>query len=299
LLRAGVNRVVSHVVSHKDVGVYFEGRQAIVTGAGSGIGAALCRALVAAGADVVCSDVDGDAAERTARAVTGPGSARALALDVTDAGAVAAAVDDVVARGGRLDLMFNNAGIAWGGDTELLTLQQWNAIIDVNIRGVVHGVAAAYPVMLRQGSGHIINTASMAGLTAAGQITSYVMTKHAIVGLSLALRSEALSRGVGVLAICPAAVETPLLDKGAIGGFVGRDYYLRGQGIRRAYSADRLALDTLAAIRRNRALLVVPRRSRATWLLFRVAPGLGQRMSVGFITRQRARQRAASRPDAP
>ena len=131
--------------------------------------------------------------------------------------------------------MFNNAGIAWGGDTELLTLDQWNAIIDVNIRGVVHGVTAAYPVMLRQGHGHIVNTASMAGLTAAGQITSYVMTKHAIVGLSLALRSEAVPRGVGVLAVCPGAVETPILDKGAIGGFVGRDYYLRGQG-----SQDRL-----------------------------------------------------------
>ncbi|EUA50496.1 short chain dehydrogenase family protein [Mycobacterium xenopi 3993] len=73
----------------------------------------------------------------------------------------------------------------------------------MNIRGVVHGVVAAYPVMLRQGHGHIVNTASMAGLTAAGQITSYVMSKHAVVGLSLALRSEAIPRGVGVLAVCP------------------------------------------------------------------------------------------------
>jgi NAD(P)-dependent dehydrogenase (short-subunit alcohol dehydrogenase family) len=175
---------------------------------------------------------------------------------------VKAAVDAVVARAGRLDLMFNNAGIAWGGDTELLTLDQWNAIIDVNIRGVVHGVTAAYPVMLRQGHGHIVNTASMAGLTAAGQITSYVMTKHAIVGLSLALRSEAVPRGVGVLAVCPGAVETPILDKGAIGGFVGRDYYLRGQGMKNAYSADRLARDTLKAIGRNKALLVKPRSRR-------------------------------------
>ena len=142
---------------------------------------------------MVCTDVDGAAAARTAEGLHGPGTATAATLDVTDPAAVASAVDGVVARAGRLDLMFNNAGIAWGGDTELLTLDQWNAIIDVNIRGVVHGVAAAYPVMLRQGHGHIVNTASMAGLTAAGQITSYVMTKHAIVGLSLALRSEAVS----------------------------------------------------------------------------------------------------------
>ncbi|HXS84842.1 MAG TPA: SDR family oxidoreductase, partial [Mycobacterium sp.] len=232
----------------------FVGKQAIVTGAGSGIGAALCRALVAAGADVVCTDVDGAAAARTAESLHGPGTASAATLDVTDPAAVQAAVDAVVARAGRLDLMFNNAGIAWGGDTELLTLDQWNAIIDVNIRGVVHGVTAAYPVMLRQGHGHIVNTASMAGLTAAGQITSYVMTKHAIVGLSLALRSEAIPHGVGVLAVCPGAVETPILDKGAVGGFVGRDYYLRGQGMKNAYSPDKLARDTLNAIARNKAL---------------------------------------------
>jgi NAD(P)-dependent dehydrogenase (short-subunit alcohol dehydrogenase family) len=274
--------------------VTFTGKHAIVTGAGSGIGAALCRALVTAGADVVATDVDGAAAARTAESLHGPGTASSATLDVTDAAAVAAAVDAVVARTGRLDLMFNNAGIAWGGDTELLTLAQWNAIIDVNIRGVVHGVAAAYPVMLRQGRGHIVNTASMGGLTAAGQITSYVMTKHAVVGLSLALRSEAVSRGVGVLALCPGAVETPILDKGAIGGFVGRDYYLRGQGTKTAYSPDRLARDTLKAIERNKALLVAPKSSHASWLFARLAPGLLQRMSIRFIADQRARQATRS-----
>jgi NAD(P)-dependent dehydrogenase (short-subunit alcohol dehydrogenase family) len=272
----------------------YPGRQAIVTGGGSGIGAALCRALVSAGADVVCSDVDADAAERTVHNASGPGSARAVGLDVTDAAAVQSAVDDVVAERGRLDMMFNNAGIAWGGDTELLSLDQWNAIIDVNIRGVVHGVAAAYPVMLRQGDGHIINTASMAGLLAGGQITSYVMTKHAIVGLSLALRTEAVSRGVGVLAVCPAAVETPILDKGAVGGFVGRDYYLRAQGVRKPYDADRLANDVLRAIVRNQALLLVPWQARVMWLMHRLAPALVNRMTIPFIQKQRARQRSTA-----
>ena len=143
---------------------FFGGKQAIVTGAGSGIGAAFCRALAAQGADVVCTDVDGDAAARTAEAL----GARSARLDVTDAAAVQACVDEVVERAGRLDLMFNNAGITWGGDTELLTLDQWNAIIDVNIRGVVHGVAAAYPLMVRQGHGHVVNTVLMVGFAAAG-----------------------------------------------------------------------------------------------------------------------------------
>ncbi|OBI84683.1 SDR family oxidoreductase [Mycobacterium sp. E740] len=268
----------------------FVGKQAIVTGAGSGIGAALCRALVGAGADVVCTDIDGDAAERTA---AGLGQqARAARLDVTDALAVQAAVDDVVNRAGRLDLMFNNAGIVWGGDTELLTLDQWNAIIDVNIRGVVHGVAAAYPLMVRQGHGHIVNTASMAGLTAAGQVTSYVMTKHAVVGLSLALRSEAAARGVGVLVVCPAAVETPILDKGAIGGFVGRDYFLPAQG-GKPYDADRLALDVLRAVEKNKPILVKPRIAHAQWLFARLAPRLMNRVSMRFIADQRAKQAQA------
>jgi short-subunit dehydrogenase len=153
----------------------------------------------------------------------------------------------------------------------------------------VHGVAAAYPLMLRQGHGHIVNTASMAGLAAAGQITSYVTTKHAVVGLSMALRSEAVPRGVGVLVVCPAAVETPILDKGAIGGFVGRDYFLQTQG-GKPYDADRLAHDVLRAIEKNKAILVKPRIAHAQWLFARLAPTLMNRMSMRFIEGQRAKQ---------
>lgn len=268
----------------------FVGKYAIVTGAGSGIGAALCRALVEAGAHVLCTDIDADAADRTAAAL-GP-RARSVRVDVTNADSVQAAVDDVVSRAGRLDLMFNNAGITWAADTEKLTLAHWNSIIDVNIRGVVHGVAAAYPQMIAQGQGHIVNTASMAGLAAAGQITSYVMSKHAVVGLSLALRSEAAAHHIGVLAICPAAVETPILDKGLITGINGREFYRMGQRSREFYDPDQLARDTLRAVERNRALLVVPRTAYAGWLLARFAPGLMQRMSIRFMARQRRAQQS-------
>ena len=276
------------------------GSSAIVTGGGSGIGAALVRALVADGVRVACADVDLDAATRTASSAAGPGEAWPVRVDVTDAASVQALVDGVVEREGRLDLLFNNAGITFGGETEDLTLEQWNAIIDVNIRGVVHGVAAAYPLMVRQGHGRIVNTASMGGLMAAGLITSYVMTKHAVVGLSLALRSEAAAKGVGVTVVCPSAVETPILDKGHVGRFHGRDYYLKGQGVRHPLDPDVFAQQVLEAVRRDDAILVTPRTARIAWRLGRYAPGFVQRSSITFVEKQRRwqAQRAEAAPPA-
>lgn len=266
----------------------YAGRSAVVTGAGGGVGRALSHALAAAGAQVVCADLDLEAARRTADSAPGPGTTRAVRLDVTDAAAVQALVDEVVAEHGRLDLMFNNAGITLLGETQDLTLDQWNAIIDVNLRGVVHGVVAAYPQMIRQGGGHLVNTASMGGLMAAGLLTSYVATKHAVVGLSLALRSEAAVHGVGVTVVCPAAVETPMLDKGEIGRVRGRDYYLKGQGIRRPLEPDDLAAQVLAAVAANRSMVVAPRQARLAWRVGRLAPRFTQRMATRFVARQRA-----------
>lgn len=265
----------------------YVGKIAIVTGGGSGIGAALGTALVAAGAQVVLADLDGSAAEKVAAGLSGAGSARGAVLDVTDAAAVQSLVDSVVAEHGRLDLMFNNAGISLLGETQDLPLDQWNAIIDVNIRGVVHGVAAAYPVMIKQGNGHIVNTASMGGLMAAGLLTSYVMTKHAVVGLSLALRSEAAAYGVGVTAICPAAVNTPILDKGQFGVVKGRDFFLKGQGIRKPVDPDALAQQVLAAIVKNEALVIAPVQARMAHRLQRLAPKFTQKQSIKFIAKQR------------
>ena len=274
------------------------GATAIVTGGGSGIGAALVRALAAAGAHVVVADIDLAAARRVAEEVTTTRSARAGApavagsaqparLDVTDAEAVSALVEEVVESRGGLDMMFANAGITWGGDAELLSLDQWDAIIDVNVRGVVHCVHAAYPHMIARGSGALVLTASMGGLCPAGLITSYAMTKHAVVGLGLSLRAEAADRGVGVTVVCPAAVDTAILDKGQHDGFDGRRFYLEGQGVRRPLDPDRLAASVLAGVAGNRALVVEPVRARATWRLQRLAPGLMDRMIARYVRASR------------
>lgn len=266
----------------------YVGRTAIVTGGASGIGAALTRALTAAGARVTCADLDLAGAEQVCADAPGPGTARAVRLDVTQAPAVQQVVDDVVAEHGRLDLMFNNAGILIAGETHLLTLDQWNLIIDVNLRGVVHGVAAAYPAMMKAGSGQIVNTASAAGLMAAGMMTSYCATKHAVVGLSLSLRSEAALHGVGVTVVCPSAVETPILDKGAVGAFPGRRFLLEAERNAAPYSPERLAADVLTAVAADRAILVVPARTRFGWFLGRMSPRLMQRMLRRFVAQQHA-----------
>ncbi len=286
--RAKASSRPSPAVDAAPHGGRFAGRTALVTGAGSGIGAALSAALVTGGAHVVCTDLDPAAAHRTATALGA--RARAEALDVTDPDQVVAAVDRVVAEHGQIDLIFNNAGICFGGETEHLTLEQWNLIIDVNLRGVVHGIHAAYPKMIAQGHGHIVNTASAGGLMAGGLITSYVATKHAVVGLSLALRTEAAAKGVGITVICPGAVDTPILDKGSIDGFVGRDYYLKGQGIKTPFSPEDLADEVLAAVAANKAILVAPRSTRLAWRFNRLMPGLMGRLSISFVARQRTWQ---------
>jgi NAD(P)-dependent dehydrogenase (short-subunit alcohol dehydrogenase family) len=264
---------------------------AIVTGGASGIGAALTRALAARGARVVIADIDEAGAKKVADEVNGPAGARVsvAVLDVRDAEAVADLVTRVVADQGALDLMVNNAGIAVGGGVEELTLDHWDRVIDVNVRGVVHGVHAAYPVMLRQGRGHIVNTASLAGLVPGPGLAPYAAAKHAVVGLSLSLRAEGASRGVRVSAVCPGFVDTPLLGK------VNQDlpqtqasgnvFELVQQRFGELYQADALAKDILRGIARNEALIVAPRSARIAWRMVRYAPGLTMRMILREMNR--------------
>jgi len=268
---------------------------AIITGAASGIGQALASALVTRGDTVVVADIDGDGAEHAASELTrhGPGAATPAMVDVRDAGAVQALVDQTLERHGRLDLMVNNAGIGVGGEAGDLLLAHWDRVIDVNLRGVVHGVLAAYPVMIGQRSGQIVNTASLAGLIPAPSLTPYATTKHAVVGLSLSLRAEAAAYGIGVTAVCPGFVDTPILDKGTPDDLPrpagsGRERELARHFQPRLYSADRLAQDIVRGIDRNAALVVAPASARMAWYLSRYAPFVLNRM----IARQMAWARA-------
>ena len=277
-------------------------RIAIVTGGGSGIGEALCRALAAAGDTVVVADIDGAAAERVAGdigAQSSVGRATAVKVDVRDAAAVQAVVDDTVAAHGRLDLIVNNAGIGVGGDVLELTLAHWDRIIDINLRGVVHGVQAAYPVMARQRSGHIVNIGSVAGLTPPPYLTPYVATKHAVVGLSLALRGEAKAHNVGVTVVCPGWTDTPILDSTGPADLPRPSSTPEG-GVREAaekmgklYSPAALAQDIIRGIERNKAMVVTPRQARVLWRVMRLTP-TGFARVIGFSARREHRKLTAS-----
>jgi len=189
-------------------------RVAIVTGGASGIGRAICEAMAAEGATVVVADIAAELAEQTAAKIRSTGGrAEAAKLDVTDAAAVAELIESTAKKHGALDYLFNNAGIAIVGEARHHSLADWTLTLDVNLRGVIHGVHAAYQVMLRQGHGHIVNVASVAGLIPAANEIAYAASKHAVVGLSTTLRAEGADLGVKVSVVCPGFIDTPILEQ--------------------------------------------------------------------------------------
>jgi NAD(P)-dependent dehydrogenase (short-subunit alcohol dehydrogenase family) len=196
----------------------YQGAVAIITGGASGIGRALGEELARRGAEVVLADLQADgAAEAAAHIRANGGKARAVLLDVTDFASVDQLVQETVAASGRLDYLFNNAGIVVAGEAHFYQIEDWHQVINVNLFGVANGVQAAYPIMRKQGFGHIVNTASVAGLVPVGGLLSYSASKHAVVGLSTSLRMEAELVGVRVSALCPGAVETPIVGGGKFG----------------------------------------------------------------------------------
>jgi len=251
----------------------FHDAVAFVTGGASGIGRALATELVRRGARPVLADRQIDLAREVNDTIGGAG---AIELDVRDGDAFARAVGDVVREHGRLDYLFNNAGIVIAGGAELCSLDDWDQVVDVNLRGVCYGVHAAYPRMIEQGFGHIVSTASVAGFLPTPGIASYGATKHAVVGLTKALRAEGAVHGVRFSAICPGVVRTPIIDGGRYGKHLVEipsavlDRLLTSL---RPIEPEALATAALDGVARNRAFIVVPRWWRLIRWLERLAPG--------------------------
>jgi len=273
------------------------GKIAFVTGGASGIGAALATKLVDGGAEVWIADRQIGAAQELAQRLDGGGAkAHAIELDVRSYSSFERAVAEVVQQSGRIDYLFNNAGIGVSGEVDSYTLDDWNDVFDVNLRGVVHGIQAVYPIMIRQHSGHIVNTASMAGLVASPGLGSYTATKHAVVAISKALRVEAEHHGVQVSVFCPGVIRTPLMTGGQYGRMnISDEKVLKKFWERlRPMAPEVFAERAVRAVLRGDAIIVVPGWWKAWWYLERLSPALSMRFAKVSLKRLREMESTAS-----
>ena len=183
------------------------GRVAVVTGAGSGIGAALCRRMGAEGMGVVAADIDGAAARTTAEAIGG----HAVEVDVSDPASVQALADESFRTFGAVDLLCNNAGVFQSGRAWEPSLADWNWSLGVNLMGTVHGIASFVPRMIAQGTdGHVVNTSSVAALVSGALTAPYIVSKAAVFSLTECLAHDLASIGskIGASVLAPSAVDT-------------------------------------------------------------------------------------------
>ena len=184
----------------------------VITGASSGIGEATARLLAGRGAHVVLGARRTERLQRLCAEIEeAGGSAEYHALDVTDLQSVQALVEQTVARHGRLDVMLNNAGVMPLSKLEALKVQEWNQMIDVNIRGVLHGIAAALPVMQQQRSGQFINIASIGAYAVSPTAAVYCATKYAVRAISEGLRQE-VGGDIRVTLVSPGVTESELAE---------------------------------------------------------------------------------------
>lgn len=187
-----------------------DGRVAVVTGAASGIGLAMVRRFLDARMRVVMADVEADALARAASELGAGPSVLAVPTDVTRPDAVDALAERALDAFGAVHVLCNNAGVFTGGLSWEAPLEDWDWVFAVNLRGVVNGIRTFVPLLLEQEEGHVVNTASMAGVTATPLTGIYNASKHAVVSLSETLHLELQGRGaaVGVSVVCPEAVRT-------------------------------------------------------------------------------------------
>jgi NAD(P)-dependent dehydrogenase (short-subunit alcohol dehydrogenase family) len=246
---------------------HFEGAICVVTGGASGIGRAVGAALLHGGAVVVLADQDAERlasvrdelAEHTGRAET-------AAVDVMQQEQVRHLIEDATSRHGRLDFLFNNAGVGGFMPIGEATLEHWRRIVDLNLWGVIYGVHAALPIMRRQGSGHIVNTASLAGLVPFPYQSLYCTTKFGIVGMSEALRYELAAYGIRVSVLCPGNVATRIFETTLMGEHV------EGLPPQDAITAEAAAQTILTGVAAGDGIIAFPEAPKHLWDVYRTAP---------------------------
>ena len=256
-------------------------RFAILTGAASGIGAALACALVEAGTYVLGLDRDAEGLVRTSEMADSAHFTSAV-VDLTDHSAFERIIEASAASHGALDLLFNNAAINSGGEFADMDDGQLDRLMAVNTMAVLYGSRAACRIMRAQGHGHIVNTASSAGLMPVPWSSAYTASKHAVVGFSLALRTEAARYGVRVSVACPGLIDTPIHDSSDDIGDYQYRRMVESTPVPMLRASD-AAREILRGVERNKATIVFPRINRVMLGLRRFAPGIIDRLSARHL----------------
>jgi NAD(P)-dependent dehydrogenase (short-subunit alcohol dehydrogenase family) len=252
-----------------------DGARAVVTGAGSGIGKATAVRFARAGAEVVCVDIDGDSAARTAQEC-GRG-ASAHQCDVSDATAVTELAATVEAEHGPVDVLVNNAGVGTGGPFLEQPLADWDWLMGINLDGVAYGCHAFAPAMVQRGRGHVVNVASGAAYMMHRHMAAYCASKAAVVALSRCLRADWSAAGVGVSAICPGIINTPIVTRTRMVGELAAHKDRLAHSMRYGHSPDLVAKAIAKAVEHNHEVVPVGFESE---LAYRVLPFVPRRVQA-------------------
>ncbi len=250
----------------------FEGRVVVLTGAASGIGRALARLLVRCGATVHALDMNADGLAGMAQECMGPGTIHPAVLDVRDATAYATVIAEVLRISKSIDFLFNNAGVTLLGEAQKIPFERWQWLLDINLMGVILGTQAVYPIMIAQGSGHIVNTSSIAGATGYATAAAYTASKAAILEFSRSLRAEAKDYGVRVSVVCPGYVDTNIFAQDRIVG-ADRDAMIRDLPVE-MMTPDQAARGFLKGVATGKNTIVFPGSARFLWHLSHWLPAM-------------------------
>lgn len=255
--------------------------RAVVTGAGSGLGRALCEELARRGARVVASDVNQETVVATVAAL-GP-HVHAVRCDVTKLADVEALAAEAVRLLGGVDLVINNAGVAAGGPVGNVPPETWRWIVDVNLWGPVHGCHVFVPLLRQQGSGHVLNVASTAGLCAAPNLAPYNVTKSAVVALSETLYGELAGTGVGVSVLCPTFFQTNIANAARVHADVALLKTVQGLMSKAKIQAAEVARIALDRAARGDLYILPHNDGRLMWTFKRFLPNAFHKLTPKLL----------------